>query len=144
MRARSKHLAASAALCVVLAALFACSGKEGRACYQGDWVACPCGDAGMVGYAQCGPNETFPSCDCSGNYPFLPDAGIVADAPADAASDAPAGITQPCMTTADCAAGLECYPFNARGPRCTHPCKVDTDCEAPSPGCSMMGVCKSG
>lgn len=41
-----------------------------------------------------------------------------------------------------CASGL-CFDFNAKGPHCTHGCDVDDDCEAPSPGCSGMGVCKA-
>jgi hypothetical protein len=42
----------------------------------------------------------------------------------------------------ECETGL-CFDFNAKGPHCTHACKIDDDCEAPSPGCSGMGVCKA-
>jgi hypothetical protein len=41
-----------------------------------------------------------------------------------------------------CETGL-CYNFNMKGPHCTHACEVDADCEAPSPGCNGMGVCKA-
>jgi len=42
----------------------------------------------------------------------------------------------------ECATGL-CFDFNSKGPHCTHACTVATDCEAPSDGCSGMGVCKA-
>lgn len=38
---------------------------------------------------------------------------------------------------------LVCFNFNAKGPHCTHPCGGDGDCDAPSPGCNNMGVCKA-
>jgi hypothetical protein len=47
----------------------------------------------------------------------------------------------PCEDNEDCESGL-CFAFNAAGPHCTHSCTVDDDCEAPSPGCNGMGVCK--
>jgi len=46
-----------------------------------------------------------------------------------------------CTTNEDCESGL-CYAFNQGGPLCDHSCTVDQDCEAPSIGCSKMGVCK--
>ena len=48
----------------------------------------------------------------------------------------------PLGDNASCASGL-CFEFNSKGPHCTHACTLDTDCEAPSPGCSGMGVCKA-
>jgi hypothetical protein len=140
LTARTTACAIAAFLAAVL---LACSGKEGKACYQGDYEACACGDgaAVLIGYAQCGATASYGACDCSGSYPFLPDAGLQ-DAPAD--TPTLHTITQPCTTAADCVAPLECFHFNARGPACTHPCMVDRDCEAPSPGCSGMKVCKSG
>ncbi|MCE9580456.1 MAG: hypothetical protein K8W52_45475 [Deltaproteobacteria bacterium] len=48
----------------------------------------------------------------------------------------------PLGQNAACASDL-CFDFNSKGPHCTHGCTVDTDCEAPSPGCSGMGVCKA-
>ena len=48
----------------------------------------------------------------------------------------------PLGDNAACSSGL-CFEFNSKGPHCTHACTLDTDCEAPSPGCSGMGVCKA-
>lgn len=135
----------------LVATLVACSGEGGQPCYAGDWAACTCDDGGASGYQQCDPaGQAYLACDCSGNYPTL---GIYAEAGADGGGDAPAGdaaeaggghtMDQPCMTNSDCAPGLVCFHFNARGPECTHACTMDSQCEAPSPGCSMMMVCKS-
>jgi hypothetical protein len=140
-----RRTTASAIAALLASVVFACSGTEGKACYQGDYQSCACGDAGQTGYAQCNDQASYGACDCSGNYAFLPDSGVAPEA-GDAAPEAPAlhGITQSCMTDADCMPGLECFHFNARGPACTHACMVDSDCELPSPGCSGMKVCKSG
>ena len=48
----------------------------------------------------------------------------------------------PCINDTDCTTNL-CFPFNAYGPHCSMQCSKDTDCPAPSPGCSGMGVCES-
>lgn len=71
------------------------------------------------------------------------DAGASADA--DPASPDAAGLLpfmSMCENNEDCESNL-CFNFNAKGPHCTHACTVDADCEAPSPGCSGMGVCKT-
>lgn len=47
-----------------------------------------------------------------------------------------------CTSNDQCATGL-CFNFNAKGPRCTHACMAAAECEAPSPGCSGMHVCKA-
>ena len=47
-----------------------------------------------------------------------------------------------CTSNAECASGL-CFNFNAKGLHCTHSCQSATDCEAPSPGCNGMNVCKA-
>ena len=47
-----------------------------------------------------------------------------------------------CNDNAECASGL-CFNFNAKGNHCTHGCQSAADCEAPSPGCSGMNVCKA-
>ena len=64
----------------------------------------------------------------------------------DAAPGTPglAGYLEPCPGGSDseCEEGLTCFPFNMKGPHCTHSCTVPSDCEAPSTGCSGMGVCK--
>jgi hypothetical protein len=59
--------------------------------------------------------------------------------------DAPPGalpFLAECGEDEDCASGL-CFNFNAKGLHCTHACQAAADCEAPSPGCSGMGVCKT-
>lgn len=47
----------------------------------------------------------------------------------------------PCDPAA-CSTGL-CFSFNSKGPLCSKACTADSDCEAPSPGCNNMGVCKA-
>jgi hypothetical protein len=66
----------------------------------------------------------------------------------DDAADVDAGAPLPFMS--ECVLGMDdacetglCFDFNTKGPHCTHECTVDTDCEAPSPGCNGMGVCKA-
>ena len=46
-----------------------------------------------------------------------------------------------CTSNEDCESGL-CFNFNAKGLHCTHACQSAADCEAPSPGCNGMNVCK--
>ncbi len=141
-------LAAAAvfSLVAVIAGGGGCSSAEHpELCYPGDLVACSCG-AGAQGVARCDvvAGSGYGSCDCT------VDAGTDAaseasDDDADAAGDADSGllpVLTPCETNAQCATGL-CFPFNAKGPECTEPCSVDSDCPAPSPGCSNMKVCKA-
>ncbi len=55
------------------------------------------------------------------------------------------GYLQPCAIAddlCDTSMDLSCFAFNMKGPHCTHSCAGDDNCEAPSPGCSGMGVCK--
>ena len=47
-----------------------------------------------------------------------------------------------CTANDECDTGL-CFEYGNKGPHCTHDCTVDTDCEAPSPGCNNKGVCKA-
>lgn len=66
----------------------------------------------------------------------------------DAMPGAAIGYLQPCDVSddqCDSTMNLTCFAFNNKGPHCTHTCvqdQADDDCEAPSPGCSGMGVCK--
>ena len=46
-----------------------------------------------------------------------------------------------CTSDDQCETGL-CFLYNMGGQLCTHACTVDADCEAPSPGCNGMGICK--
>jgi len=78
----------------------------------------------------------FVACGGSGGSP--PSA---ADAGAGAGSvpfmgDCELGHNEQCSTNL-------CFNYNSKGPKCTHACTMDSDCEAPSPGCSGMGVCKA-
>jgi hypothetical protein len=65
--------------------------------------------------------------------------------PPDATPGAAIGYLQPCDIAndlCDTSLNLACFPFNMKGPHCTHSCGGDGECEAPSPGCSGMDVCK--
>jgi hypothetical protein len=57
--------------------------------------------------------------------------------------DAPAfgSFLGPCNATADCAAGLTCQSYKQYGLRCTKSCETDSDCAAPSKGCSKQHRC---
>lgn len=83
-----------------------------------------------------------PACTSSGDDDDMTDgvdAGVTSDAPS---GDLP--FMSECDTELmNCEEGLTCWPFNAKGPHCTHECTVDTECEDPSPGCNNMGVCKA-
>jgi hypothetical protein len=79
---------------------------------------------------------------------FEPDAAPASAEP-DAAPGAPdaaavggLAFLAVCTSNAECASGL-CFNFNAKGLHCTHTCQSATDCEAPSPGCNGMNVCKA-
>jgi hypothetical protein len=80
-----------------------------------------------------------------------PDAGMSTDddagpvSPIDA-STAALPFLSPCDPENDlCDAdnGEFCFGFNAKGPHCTHQCDTPQECDAPSPGCNNMGVCKA-
>jgi hypothetical protein len=76
------------------------------------------------------------ACTSGGNGPDPdPDPGV----------DAGAGGDLPFMAecTADdqCETGL-CFQYNEGPQLCTHECTSALQCEAPSPGCNGMGVCK--
>jgi hypothetical protein len=68
---------------------------------------------------------------------------VAPDADPGAPDAGPAAYLEPCVLQPDnCDAPEMCFMFNNKGPHCTHTCSVATDCAAPSPGCSGMGVCK--
>lgn len=48
-----------------------------------------------------------------------------------------------CNFDADCPQGDTCQSFRQNGLRCTHSCNVDSDCEAPSKGCSKQHRCSN-
>jgi len=83
------------------------------------------------------PDGSTPGLDASW---IVPDAGIPDGGSGDAGL---LTLGAPCTDDSQCATAL-CYHFNnlAIGPRCSHSCTVPSDCEAPSSGCSGMGICK--
>lgn len=50
-------------------------------------------------------------------------------------------FSEACTEDTQCECNL-CFTYGNGDRRCTKACTVDADCEAPSPGCSGMGVCK--
>jgi hypothetical protein len=144
-RRRSISITLAAAIACI-AALAACSDAENaQACYPGDQAWCTCAD-GARGIQSCASGGgSYGACNCN-----VSDAGSVTDAAGDdAAADAGDAtdsgklpFMSPCAMNSDCATNL-CFMFNAKGPHCSHPCNVDSDCEPPSPGCSNMKVCKA-
>ncbi len=117
---------------------------SGVACAAGDFQYCACPSAAR-GYQEClDDGSQYGACDCSGTIPrgagVLVEAGPDVDAET-AAPGAKLGFLASCSSNADCESNL-CFSFNAYGPHCSHSCSKITDCEAPSPGCSNMGVCK--
>jgi hypothetical protein len=115
-------------------------------CYPGDYVACTCG-SGARGLSQCATDgAAYGVCDCSGKVagtssaPGPADGGAVPDGATD--DGGKLAFLAPCSSNDQCSTNL-CFRYNAKGPHCSMPCKVDSDCPAPAPGCNMMGVCKA-
>jgi hypothetical protein len=46
-----------------------------------------------------------------------------------------------CNSNTDCADGLTCESYKQNGMRCTKSCESDSDCAAPSKGCSKQHRC---
>ncbi len=143
MTARRAGGALVALALLVLGAAPASCNPSGVACAPGDYQYCDC--PGARGYQTClDDGSKYGACDCSGTIPrgsgILVEAGTDADAEA-GGPDAKLGFLAPCSNDVDCETNL-CFAFNAYGPHCSHSCSKITDCPAPSPGCSNMGVCK--
>ncbi len=68
--------------------------------------------------------------------------GPDADVAAAVDAGAPGAFMSQCTEDSECETNL-CFPFNSKGPHCTHECTVDEDCADPSPGCNNKGVCKA-
>ena len=67
-----------------------------------------------------------------------PDAGMIDD------SGGEPTFMEPCDVSDDaCQEPYFCFNYNSKGPHCTTECTRDDQCEAPSTGCNMMGVCKA-
>jgi hypothetical protein len=137
----SRHRATLLASLLALGAL-GCE-DEDPLCFEGEFRGCSCGE--QSGYQGCAQG-VYGQCVCDGTTPGLP-TGAGGSAGGGAAGGGGAGgapkipFCSPCEEDIECETGL-CYPFNAKGKHCTHPCRGDGDCEPPSPGCNMMGVCK--
>lgn len=126
-----------------IAVLVACSTTY-PPCYRGEYQGCACAN-GAHGYQACNVTEDgFQSCVCDGTTPGL-DGGRDASGEASLADAAtPGTYLAPCDPAGACTgAGAVCFAFMSRGTICTKTCTQDTECPAPSPGCSPMnGVCK--
>jgi hypothetical protein len=135
-----RRLSSSVIATWVVLACAAC-GEDQPACFAGDHRACACA-SGAAGYQACSASgDGYERCVCDGRTPGL-DGSVEAAASDGGAGDAAlASFMQPCQTNADCATDL-CFPFNAKGPYCSKPCKDSSECEAPSTGCNNQGVCK--
>ena len=140
-------LVAGAVLAVVVGACG--EGSGGAGCLPEDVERCTCGD-GRSGFTVCDPKSGsgYGACDCSLDAsPYLPEAGV--EAASDGSGEGGDGglmFMSPCSMSAgapQCPPGTSCDEFPAKGDHCSKPCKVATDCPAPSPGCNMMGVCKA-
>jgi hypothetical protein len=150
------HILAGLVIVAGLAALVgACGeGSGGAACLPEDVERCTCAD-GKTGFTVCDPKAGafYGACNCSLDAsPYLPEAGVEASSEGGEGG----GTTMcggpvlafmcPCSTapgSPQCPAGDTCYPYPSKGSHCSHPCKVATDCPAPSPGCSPMDECKA-
>ena len=133
---------------LVLVAAACGEGSGGAGCLPEDVERCTCAD-GRAGFSVCDPKvgSSYGACDCELDAsPYLPEP---AEAGADGAGEGSAGglsFTSPCSLSAgapQCPVGTSCDAFPAKGPHCSKPCRVATDCPAPSPGCNLMGVCKA-
>ncbi len=130
---------------VAFVSLFACT-SEGTPCYPGDYLSCDCpGEGAPRGLSQCSSDgSSYGACDCSGRVPglVLPPQDANASDASTADASALLAFMAPCEKDAECDTGL-CFVFNAKGPRCSHPCNTAGDCAPPSPGCNNEGVCKA-
>jgi hypothetical protein len=145
---RSRRYVVLIAVATAATIALACNGNDEPSCYAGDSLACACEVAtGTVsGYRACDvPRRAYGACLCDGTTPGV-DAAAVLPGPSVDAADASAkrAFLEACAADAECETGL-CYPFNAKGMRCTRRCTADTQataCLPPSTGCNNQGVCK--
>ena len=110
--------------------------EEARECLPGDYQPCSC-DGGEEGFAECDDEgSAYGECVCEDG------AGGGGGAGGEGGSTALLPFMAECEEDPQCETGV-CHPFNAKGPHCSHACEMDADCEQPSPGCNMMGICKA-
>jgi hypothetical protein len=142
-----KHASYTATVAFALLAIACGEGNGGAACLPEDVERCSCAD-GRPGFRVCDPaaGKSYGACICDVDAsPYLPQLAAEGDG-GDGGEAAGGGLTflSPCDPSDDmCAPGTSCDSFPAKGPHCSKPCKVATDCPPPSPGCNMMGVCKA-
>jgi hypothetical protein len=131
------------AVALVLLGVACGEGNGAVACLPEDVARCTCDD-GRQGFSLCDveAGTAYGACVCDGGAsPLLPEAGT-----GESGAEAAAGLQfmSPCDPTNDqCPPGTSCDSFPAKGPHCSKLCKGNSDCPAPSPGCNMMGVCKT-
>jgi hypothetical protein len=147
-----RRAAAGLAGLAVLLLVVACNeGNSGASCLPEDVERCTCDD-GRDGFDVCDPDGGggYGACNCDLDAsPYLPEAGE--EASADAAESDGGGpgalvFMSACSTASgapQCPPGTSCDDFPAKGQFCSKPCKEATDCPPPSPGCNMMGTCKT-
>ena len=135
----------------LLLVVVACNEGGGAApCLPEDVERCTCDDGrdgfqvcpveGGAGYGEC-------NCDLDAS-PYLPEAGEPDAGEGGDGSDGGGGLPfmSACSTapgSPPCADGTSCDEFPAKGPHCSKPCSVATDCPPPSPGCNMDMICKA-
>jgi hypothetical protein len=108
--------------------------EDARECLPGDFQPCTC-DAGGEGFAKCSDEgDAYGDCVCEGDP--------VGGGNGEGGGGALLPFMSECEEDEECDTGV-CHDFNAKGPHCSHACEMDTDCEQPSPGCNMMGICKA-
>ncbi len=146
----ASHTAFGALVPLVLLVAACGQGSGGAACLPEDVQRCTC-EEGRTGFRVCDPAAAsgYGACRCDLDAsPYLPSPGAedAGDGGASGEGGSHGGLTfmSPCNPADDqCPPGTSCDSFPAKGPHCSKPCKVATDCPAPSPGCSMMGICRS-
>lgn len=149
--AKNGRLARRAASLLIVALLVTASASaclpQGRYCSPGDYVPCTT-SSGDPGAALCNDDGTaYGACDHSalldGSLPPAPDASDEASNGDGGPCGDPTnlGFLCPCTDNTQCASQV-CNTFPSRGMFCTKPCTKDTDCPAPSPGCTPKGLCK--
>jgi hypothetical protein len=144
---RMKHAGHTVVLAFALLLPACGEGNGNAACLPEDVERCSCAD-GRSGFRVCDPvaGSSYGACTCDVDAsPYLPQPAA-AGGDAGGGGDATGGLAflSPCDPSSDmCPPGTSCDSFPAKGPHCSRPCKVATDCPPPSPGCNMMGICKA-
>ncbi len=122
--------------------LTSCDPADPRECLPGDFIECSC-ESGEPGYAVCdAAGVGYTGCGYCGQALSGGSGGAATGGAGGTGGAALLPFMSECEEDVECETGL-CHNFNAKGPHCSHPCSMDGDCESPSPGCNMMGICKA-